>query len=78
MNITNQAYAFLGAGLAMIAILGVGLGQGISASKSVEAVARNPEVVSKIRSQYILSAAITETGALYCFIIAILLVFVAK
>lgn len=62
----------------MIAILGVGLGQGISASKSVEAVARNPEVVSKIRSQYILSAAITETGALYCFIIAILLVFVAK
>ncbi|BAC43847.1 ATP synthase F0 subunit C [Malacoplasma penetrans] len=78
MNITNQGYAFIGAGLAMIAILGVGIGQGWSAAKSVEAVARNPEVVSKIRSQYILSAAVTETGALYCFIIAILLVFVAR
>lgn len=75
---SNQAFAFLGAGLAMVAILGVGLGQGISASKSVEAVARNPEVVSKIRSQYILSAAITETGALYSFIVAILLIFVVR
>lgn len=69
---------YIGAGLAMLGVLGVGLGQGISASKGLEAVARNPEVLAKIRSQYILSAAITETGALYCFIIAILLVFVAK
>lgn len=74
---SDKAYAFLGAGLAMFAIFGIGWGQGVAAAKSLEAIARNPEVTSKIRSQFILSAAIIETGALYCFIIAILLVFVA-
>ena len=75
---TDKAYAFIGAGLAMFAILGIGWGQGAAAAKSLEAIARNPEVTSKIRSQFILSVAIVETGALYCFIIAILLVFVAQ
>lgn len=76
--ITNKGMAYLGAGFAMIGVLGIGIGQGLTGAKSVEGIARNPDVLSKIRTQFILSAALTETGAIYAFIIAILLVFVAK
>ncbi|MCF0217729.1 MAG: ATP synthase F0 subunit C [Malacoplasma sp.] len=74
--ITDKAFQLLAAGLAMFAVFGIGIGQGINAAKAVEAIGRNPEAVSKIRSQFILSAAITETGALYCLLVAFLLIFV--
>lgn len=76
-EITDKGYAYLGAGLAMLAIFGIGLGQGISAAKSIEGIARNPETMSKLRVQFIIGAALTETGAIYCLIVALLLIFVA-
>lgn len=76
-NITDKGMAFIGAGLAMIGVLGIGVGQGITGAKSVEGIARNPDALAKIRTQFILSAALTETGAIYSLIVAILLIFVA-
>ena len=45
-----QGMALLGAGIAMIAGLGPGIGQGIAASKGAEGVSRNPDAAGKIRS----------------------------
>ena len=42
--------AVLGAGIAMVAGLGPGIGEGIAASKACEAVGRNPDAESKIRN----------------------------
>ena len=62
--------ALLGAGIAMIAGLGPGIGQGIAASKGAEAVGRNPEAAGKIRS-----IALAETTGIYSLIIALILIF---
>ena len=67
--------AVLGAGIAMIAGLGPGIGQGIAASKGAEAVGRNPEAEVKIRSMMVLGIAMAETTGIYALIIALLLIF---
>ncbi|XQP55410.1 MAG: ATP synthase F0 subunit C [Mycoplasmoidaceae bacterium] len=69
--------AFLGAGIAALGTLGTAIGQGYACGKAVEAVARNPEAESKIRTTLIVGDAIAETSAIYSLIIAILLIFVA-
>jgi F-type H+-transporting ATPase subunit c len=66
----------IGAGLAIMTGMMTGAGQGYAAGKAVEAVARNPEAETKIRSMLILGAAIAETCAIYGMLIAFLLMFV--
>lgn len=67
--------ACLGAGIAMIAGLGPGIGQGIAASKGAEAVGRNPEAAGKIRSIMVLGIAMAETTGIYALVIALILIF---
>lgn len=74
---TDRFGSYIGAGLAMLGALGTGIGQGYAAGKASEAVARNPEAESKIRTMMIVGCAIAETAAIYSLIIAILLIFVA-
>jgi F-type H+-transporting ATPase subunit c len=76
-NVTEKGYAFLGAGIAMIAGLGPGIGQGMAAAKAVEAVGRQPEAEGKIRTMMLLGQGVAETTGLYSLIIAIILIFVA-
>lgn len=71
-----RGMALLGAGIAMIAGLGPGIGQGIAASKGAEAVGKNPDAAGKIRSIMVLGIALAETTGIYALIIAILLIFV--
>lgn len=66
----------LGAGLAMLGATGVGVGQGIAAGRAAEAVGRNPEAESKIRSMLIIGMGIAESAAIYSLIVSILLLFV--
>ncbi len=65
----------IGAGLATLGMLGAGLGQGFAAGKAAEAVGRNPEAEDKIRSMFIIGAAIAETAAIYALVVAILILF---
>lgn len=74
---TDKLGSYIGAGLAMLGALGTGIGQGFAAGKASEAVARNPEAESKIRTMMIVGCAIAETAAIYSLIVAILLIFVA-
>ena len=71
-----KGMALLGAGIAMIAGIGPGMGQGFAAGKGAEAVGRNPEDSGKIQSIMVLGIALAETTGIYALIIAILLVFV--
>ena len=68
----------IGAGLAVLTGMMTGIGQGYAAGKAVEAVGRNPEAESKIRSMLILGCAVAETCAIYGMLIAFLLIFVYK
>ncbi len=80
-NITNEGFILgcsaIGAGIAMIAGLGPGIGQGIAAGQATAAVGRNPGAKSEITSTMLLGQAVAETTGLYSFAIAIILLFVA-
>ncbi len=67
----------LGAGIAMIAGIGPGIGEGNAVSKACEAIGRQPESKSAVTSTMIMGCAIAETTGLYALIIAILLILVA-
>ena len=56
----------IAAGLAVCAGLGTGIGEGIAASKAVEAVGRNPEAEGKIRTMMILGIALSESTFASC------------
>ena len=58
----------IAAGLAVCAGLGTGIGEGIAASKAVEAVGRNPEAEGKIRTMMILGIALSENSCHLRFI----------
>ena len=67
----------LGAGIAMIAGIGPGIGEGNAVAKACEAIGRQPEAKSEVTSTMIMGCAIAETTGLYALVIAILLIFVA-
>lgn len=72
MNI-NSALIAIGAGLAMIGAIGGGIGTGLTASRAVEGVARQPEASGKILSLMVIGAAFSEITAIFCFLIAFIL-----
>lgn len=67
--------AAIGAGIAVLTGVGAGVGIGIAAGKTSEAIARQPEAAGKIRSTFILGAALAEATAIYGFITALALIF---
>ena len=66
----------IGAGLAMFAGIGPGIGQGFAAGKACEAVGRQPEAKGDVTSTMLLGQAVAETTGLYGFAVAIILMFV--
>lgn len=71
---TVAAFAALGAGIAMIAGLGPGIGQGYAAGKGVEAVGRQPEARGQITLTMLLGQAVAETTGIYALVIAFVLI----
>ena len=67
----------LGAGCAMIAGIGPGIGEGYAVGKACEAIARQPESKGSVTSTMLMGCAVAETTGLYGLIVAILLIFVA-
>ena len=65
----------LGAGLAMIAGIGPGIGQGYAAGKSVEAISRRPKLQSPITRAMLLGQAVGQTTGIYALIVALILLF---
>ena len=67
----------LGAGIAMIAGIGPGIGEGNAVAKACEAIGRQPESQGAVRSTMTMGCSIAETTGIYALVIAILLIFVA-
>ncbi len=67
----------LGAGAAMIAGIGPGIGEGNAVAKACEAIGRQPECKGAVTTTMLMGCAIAETTGLYALVIAILLIFVA-
>lgn len=66
----------IAAGIAVLTGLGAGIGMGIATGKAAESVARQPEATSKINQVLILGLALTESTAIYGFVIALIILFV--
>ncbi|MGL5440432.1 MAG: ATP synthase F0 subunit C [Filifactoraceae bacterium] len=69
------ACSAIGAGLAMIAGIGPGIGQGFAAGKGAEAVGRQPEAQGDIIKTMLLGAAVAETTGIYGLVVALILLF---
>lgn len=69
------AASAVGAGCAMIAGLGPGIGEGYTAGKAVEAIARQPEAKGNIISTMILGQAVAESTGIYSLVIALILLY---
>ena len=67
----------LGAGIAMIAGIGPGIGEGNAVAKALEAIGRQPECKRDVTSTMLLGCAIAETTGIYGFVTGLLLIFFA-
>ena len=68
----------LGAAVAVLTCIGAGIGIGFATSKAVEAIARQPEAVSKISKALLLGCALAEATAIYGFVIALVIILFLK
>ena len=66
----------LGAGVAMVAGIGPGIGEGNAVAKACEAIGRQPECKGQVTTTMLMGCAIAETTGLYGLLIAFLLLFV--
>ena len=66
----------IGAGLAMIAGIGPGIGEGYAVGKACEAIGRQPESSGAVTRTMFIGCAIAESTGIYGFVVALLLMFV--
>lgn len=71
------ACAVIAAGIGLgLAAAGCGLGQGLVAGRAMEAMARQPEMASKIQTAMLLGLAFVESLTIYSLLISFILLFV--
>ena len=67
----------IGSGLALIAGVGPGIGEGNAVARACEAIGRQPECKGDVTSTLILGVALSETTGIYGFVPGLLLIFFA-
>ena len=67
----------IGSGLALIAGIGPGIGEGNAVARACEAIGRQPECKGDVTSTLILGVALAETTGIYGFVTGLLLIFFA-
>lgn len=73
-----EAAKMVGAGLSMIGAAGAGVGIGLSVQGALEGMARNPDASGSLMTNMILGIAFSEAIAIYCLVIAFLMLFVIQ
>lgn len=73
-NLAPWAYGLVGIG-AGLASIGAGLGIGNIGKNAMDAIARQPEASSDIRSNMIVAAALVEGVALFAIVTCLLVIF---
>ena len=72
----HDSAKLIAAGIAVLPLLGVGMGLGSLFSAWISAVGRNPEAGPQLRTVSLLAFALTEAIALFALVIAFLILFV--
>lgn len=67
----------IGSGLALIAGVGPGIGEGNAVARACEAIGRQPECKGDVTRTLILGVALSETTGIYGFVTGLLLIFFA-
>ncbi|GIK28659.1 MAG: ATP synthase F0 subunit C [Chloroflexi bacterium] len=66
----------VGAGLAMIGALGPGVGIGVLVNGALQAIGRNPDAAGQVQTNMILGIVFAEAVAIYCLVVALIVLFV--
>ncbi len=70
-----SSFAKLGAGIgAGLSAIGAGIGIGLIGASAIESIARQPEAMSDIRANMLLTAALVEGVALFGVIVCVLII----
>ena len=73
---TVEMYSIVGATIAIcIGVLGPALAAGLAVRAAMDAIARQPEASGSISRNFIIGLAIIEAMAIYCFVVALLLLY---
>ena len=71
-----ESARLLAAGLCMgLGAIGPGIGEGVAASKALEAMGRNPVVSNTMFTNMIIAMAVCETTGIYALVITFLILF---
>ena len=70
----NAMYALAAALAIALSTIGPAIGQGMTAAKAMEAIARQPEAAGTIRTNMIVALAMMEALTIYGLVIAFMLV----
>ncbi|MFH1523097.1 MAG: ATP synthase F0 subunit C [Patescibacteria group bacterium] len=71
-----ETFKYLAAGICMgLGAIGPGFGEGIVASKALEAIGRNPEAADKITPLMFVAMAITESTGIYALVVSLIILF---
>jgi F0F1-type ATP synthase membrane subunit c/vacuolar-type H+-ATPase subunit K len=73
MQMDMSAAKMIGAGIAMLALLGVGIGLGNIFSNLITAIARNPSAKDDVMKVGLIGFALTESIALIAFVTALII-----
>ena len=65
----------IGAGMAMIAGIGPGIGEGYAVGKTIESIARQPEAQGDSTRTMFIGVAMSESTGIYAFVVALILLF---
>ncbi len=79
MEITGdliEAAKAIGAGLAMIGVIGPGVGIGLLVQGALSAIGRNPDASGQITTNMILGIAFAEAVAIYALVVSLIILFV--
>ncbi len=68
----------LAAGIALIPLLGVGIGLGNLFSSFIEAIGRNPGAKKDVFQIGMIGAAMTEAIAIFALVVSLILIFVVQ
>ena len=66
----------LGAGIAMLGAVGPGIGIGMLVNGALQAIGRNPDAAGQVQTNMILGIVFTEAVAIYCLVVALIILFV--
>ena len=68
----------IGAGLAMVGAFGPGIGIGLLVQGAMQGIGRNPDAAGQIQTNMILGIVFAEAVAIYCLVVALIILFVLQ